>query len=114
MTTKSELALAMALQLDSLKVFKMNMAIDEILNLMAETLANNKRIEIRNFGSFHTEKRGPKRMRNPKTQVYFLTEEITYVKFRAGLAMRTRVNASQGNDLSSNKFKDFYQARNLK
>jgi len=111
---KSELCLEMALEMDGISLGKMEGAVNSIIDLMGETLAGGDRIEIRGFGSFHTMSTRDKIGRNPLSGEAVHIPSHPKVKFKAGLDMRARVNASQGNDLSSTKFKTLKQLKNLK
>jgi integration host factor subunit beta len=44
-----------------------NMALNIILATMSEALAEDRRVEIRGFGSFSTRRRGARCTKNPKT-----------------------------------------------
>jgi integration host factor subunit beta len=63
-------------------------AVNSILETMTATLAQNDRIEIRQFGSFRLNYRPPRQGRNPKTgeRVQVLGKYAPY--FKAGRAMK--------------------------
>jgi integration host factor subunit beta len=68
-----------------------------ILEEMAQALANNRRIEIRGFGSFCLHYRAPRRGRNPKSgdAVDLPGKHVPY--FKPGKELRERVNESAVN-----------------
>ena len=90
--TKSELIERLADKLSHLSAKDVELAIKEILEMMAQTLSKGERIEIRGFGSFSLHYRAPRVGRNPKTGE---SVELTgkYVPhFKPGKELRERVN----------------------
>ncbi|CAK0780178.1 integration host factor subunit beta [Gammaproteobacteria bacterium] len=90
--TKSELIDIIAKNQISLPTQDVHLAVNAILEQMADALATGKRIEIRGFGSFSLHYREPGLGRNPKTGE---TVEIAgkYVPhFKPGRDLRERVN----------------------
>ena len=69
-------------------------AVKDILDHMAETLIDGKRIEIRGFGSFTLRHLPPRQSRNPKTGERLVLDHQYRVHFKPGLELRERVNAS--------------------
>lgn len=53
----------------SLQKQDVSMALDIILDTMSEALADNRRVELRGFGSFSTRKRKARSTKNPRTGV---------------------------------------------
>lgn len=70
-------------------------SVNEIIDLMAETLAANSRIEIRGFGSFSLHHRESRQTRNPKTGEVVFSEAKHKAHFRPGKDLRDRVNESR-------------------
>ena len=70
------------------------LAVKNMLEHMATTLANGERIEIRGFGSFSLHYRPPRVGRNPKTgdSVELTAKYVPH--FKPGKEMRERVNES--------------------
>ncbi|MDD7804277.1 MAG: integration host factor subunit beta [Endozoicomonas sp. (ex Botrylloides leachii)] len=93
--TRSELIERIAELQPQLSIRDIELAIKAIIEQMAQTLANNERIEIRGFGSFSLHYRAPRVGRNPKTgEVVHLTGK--YVPhFKPGKEMRERVDKSR-------------------
>ncbi|WP_371189178.1 integration host factor subunit beta [Thalassotalea maritima] len=92
--TKSELIEKLIDKLDHLAAKDVELAIKEIIEMMANTLESGERIEIRGFGSFSLHYRAPRTGRNPKTGE---SVELTgkYVPhFKPGKELRERVNMS--------------------
>lgn len=52
---------------DRMSAKEVDEAVNKIINVMAATLAEGNRIEIRGFGSFALNYRPPRKGRNPKT-----------------------------------------------
>ena len=50
-----------------LKKTEIEVAVDSVLDLIAETLRSNERVEIRGFGSFAVKERKERQGRNPRT-----------------------------------------------
>ena len=65
--TKSELIEILAQKQTQLAYKDVELAVKNMLEHMATTLANGERIEIRGFGSFSLHYRAPRTGRNPKT-----------------------------------------------
>jgi len=95
--TKSELIDKISLRQDQLPPRDVESAVRMILEEMAQALANNRRIEIRGFGSFCLHYRAPRRGRNPKSgdAVDLPGKHVPY--FKPGKELRERVNESAVN-----------------
>jgi len=92
--TKSDLIERIAARQDQLPPRDVEMAVKMIMEEMARALINNRRIEIRGFGSFCLHYRAPRLGRNPKTGG---TRELPgkwVPYFKPGKELRERVNAS--------------------
>lgn len=94
--TKSELIDKIALRQDQLPPRDVELAVRMILEEMTHALANNRRIEIRGFGSFCLHYRAPRLGRNPKSgdAVELPGKHVPY--FKPGKELRERVNESNG------------------
>ena len=90
--TKSELIEKISVSQDHLSARDVELAVRMILERMTSTLANNRRIEIRGFGSFSLHYRAPRLGRNPKigTAVELSGKHVPY--FKPGKDLRDRVN----------------------
>jgi len=65
--TKSELIELIAAKQKHLPTKDVELAVKQVLEIMADALAQGDRIEIRGFGSFSLHFRPPRQGRNPKT-----------------------------------------------
>ncbi|MCW8901244.1 MAG: integration host factor subunit beta [Gammaproteobacteria bacterium] len=92
--TKSELIEILAQKQTQLAYKDVELAVKNMLEHMATTLANGERIEIRGFGSFSLHYRPPRVGRNPKTgdSVDLTAKYVPH--FKPGKEMRERVNES--------------------
>jgi integration host factor subunit beta len=90
--TKSELIEQLADKMNHLSSRDVEVAVKEILEMMAQTLAKGERIEIRGFGSFSLHFRAPRVGRNPKTgeAVELAAKHVPH--FKPGKELRERVN----------------------
>lgn len=66
--------------------------VQTILSTIAQGLAQNRRTEIRNFGSFELKTREARMGRNPKTgeQIFIAPKAVPH--FRAGLRLKQKVD----------------------
>lgn len=92
--TKSELIERIAARQDQLSPKDVEMAVKMIMEEMARALINNRRIEIRGFGSFCLHYRAPRMGRNPKTGTAVELPGKWVPHFKPGKELRERVNAS--------------------
>ena len=92
--TKSELIEILAQKQTQLAYKDVELAVKNMLEHMATTLANGERIEIRGFGSFSLHFRPPRVGRNPKTgdSVDLTAKYVPH--FKPGKEMRERLNES--------------------
>ncbi len=95
--TKSELIALLAedplLVQDRMAAKEVDEAVNKIINVMAATLAEGNRIEIRGFGSFALNYRPPRKGRNPKTGASVEVPAKYAPHFKAGKEMRERVDS---------------------
>lgn len=89
---RSELIKQVISQFPNLPEAKIAAAVNYIIDMMANSLQQGQRIEIRGFGSFEVHHRAPRRARNPKTGQTFVTEAKGVVRFKPAKALRSRVN----------------------
>ena len=90
--TKDEFITKCTLRLGTLERNKVDIAVNCILELLVTTLIEERRIEIRGFGSFKTKLKKAGMSRNPKTGETFQKGPKKYVHFKPGLELRQRVN----------------------
>lgn len=70
--------------------------IDQLFESIIDVLAENGRIEVRNFGVFESKKVSPRKARNPKTGEPVLTIGGYGVRFKAGKDMISKISESFG------------------
>ncbi len=92
--TKSELIERIAARQEQLSPKDVEMAVKMIMEEMARALINNRRIEIRGFGSFCLHYRAPRTGRNPKTGGTVELPGKWVPHFKPGKELRERVNAA--------------------
>jgi integration host factor subunit beta len=93
--TKSELIDRLSSRLEDFTRKDTEVAVNELLDYIGGQLAAGKRVEIRGFGSFDTKERPSRTGRNPKTgeSVFVPAKQVPF--FRAGKAMRERVDRGE-------------------
>ena len=96
--TKSELIERIAKQQDQLPPRDVELAVKMILEDLTRAMVNNRRIEIRGFGSFCLHYRAPRQGRNPKSgeKVDLPGKYVPY--FKPGKELRGRVNSGVAKD----------------
>lgn len=90
--TKSELIAALAASYPQLAVNDADLAVKTIIDSMVQSLAAGHRVEIRGFGSFTLSQRAPRVGRNPKTGGKVMVPGKMVPHFKAGKALRERVD----------------------
>ena len=65
--------------------------VQRVFDGITETLLNEGRIELRNFGVFEVRKRKPRKARNPRTGEKVKVAAKMVVTFKPGLEMQERV-----------------------
>jgi|TARA_B110000037_G_scaffold219571_1_gene285019 integration host factor subunit beta len=90
--TKSKLINLLASRFSQLVHKDAELSVKSILDAMSNSLNNNKRIEIRGFGSFSLNYRPPRIGRNPKTGEKVNVPEKNVPHFKAGKELRIRVD----------------------
>lgn len=94
---RSELVQALCHKLPELNTRDVELAVNCMIEHMADTLQSGGRIEIRDFGSFSLRQRPPRLARNPKTGEPVALPAKTVVHFKPGKEMRDRVDVSREN-----------------
>ncbi len=93
--TKSELIEAISRKKKHLPAKDVELAVKHLLDLMSDSLATGRRIEIRGFGSFSLHYRPPRIGRNPKTGEAVALSGKYVPHFKPGKDLRERVDASR-------------------
>lgn len=89
---KSELIAQIAMEQMQLPESDVELAVNSILEKMAQALAEGDRVEVRGFGSLSLHYRPPRLGRNPKTGEKVEVPEKYVPHFKPGNALRERVN----------------------
>jgi integration host factor subunit beta len=93
MLIKSQLIAELSKQLSYIPEKDIMLSVNQILNVMGDTLSNGDRIEIRGFGSFSLHYRPPRKAHNPKTGEKLMTEPKYAAHFKPGKELRDQINA---------------------
>ncbi|WP_454831077.1 integration host factor subunit beta [Pseudoxanthomonas wuyuanensis] len=90
--TKSELIEILSRRQPHLKAEDVDLAVKALLEMMAGSLSQGDRIEIRGFGSFSLHYRPPRVGRNPKTGESVALPAKHVPHFKPGKELRERVS----------------------
>jgi len=93
--TKSELIELIARKQTQFSQKDVEIAVNQIVDSMIDTLARGDRIEIRGFGSFCLHHRKARAGRNPKTGETVLLADKRVPHFKPGKALREAVDQSK-------------------
>lgn len=92
---KSELIAKIASRQTHIPERDITNSVNAVLEYLSGALGNNKRIEIRGFGSFSLHYRPPRNAHNPKTGAKVVTQAKYSPHFKPGKDLRNRVNESR-------------------
>jgi nucleoid DNA-binding protein len=67
--------------------------VQKVFDAILETLVEEGRVELRNFGVFEVKRRRPRRARNPRTGEDVFVPEKRVVTFKPGQIVQQRVKA---------------------
>ena len=88
--TKKEIVRSISEEL-GLTQLKTKEIVQKTFDAIVETLVEDKRIELRNFGVFEVKCRAARKARNPKTGKEVMVEKKYVVTFKPGKEMEQRV-----------------------
>ena len=88
--TKKEIVRSVSEKLN-LTQLKTKRVVQTVFDCIVETLIEEKRIELRNFGVFEVRKRSARRARNPRTGDEVLVKEKRVVVFKPGKALENAI-----------------------
>lgn len=88
--TKKEIIRVISEKVD-LTQAETKLVVQMTFDAIVETLVEDGRIELRNFGVFEVKKRAPRKARNPKTNEDVMVPEKLVVTFKPGKEMEERV-----------------------
>ena len=89
---KSDLVNNISNKSDSFTVEDVEKSVNSILGLISKSLSTNKRVEVRNFGTFSIRSREERLSRNPKTGTTVLVEAKNHPYFRASKNLKQSLN----------------------
>ncbi len=89
---KSDLVNSLLSKSDTFSYEDIEKSVKSILDLITDALANNQRVEVRNFGTFSTRSREKRLSRNPKTGTSVLVEQKNHPYFRASKNLKQSLN----------------------
>ena len=92
--TKKDMAKAIAEDM-GLTQLQAKEIVQKVFDGITETLVQEGRIELRNFGVFEVKKRKPRKARNPRTGEKVNVPEKVVVTFKPGKEMEERVGQSK-------------------
>jgi len=93
--TKSELIELIARKQTQFTQKDVEIAVNQIVDAMIDSLSKGERIEIRGFGSFSLHHRKARVGRNPKTGETVTLSDKRVPHFKPGKSLRERVDASK-------------------
>ncbi len=93
--TKSEIIELIARRQTQFSQKDIELAVNQIVDSMIETLSQGERIEIRGFGSFSLHYRKARVGRNPKTGETVSLPDKRVPHFKPGKSLRERVDQSK-------------------
>ena len=88
--TKKEIVRSISEDL-GLTQLKTKEIVQKVFEAILNTLAEEGRVELRNFGVFEVKRRAPRRARNPRTGEKVFVPEKSVVSFKPGQIMQQRV-----------------------
>ena len=94
---KSELILKLQKKYNSLSVNDIEKIIDLFTNKIIKSLNNNRKIELRGFGTFNKKINKEKYVRNPKTNEKIFKKEGHKIHFKIGKILHERINSTDIN-----------------
>jgi nucleoid DNA-binding protein len=88
--TKKDIVRSIAEKLD-LTQLQTKEIVQKTFDAIVETIVEERRIELRNFGVFEVKRRAARKARNPKTGEKVFVKEKFVVTFKPGKIMEERV-----------------------
>ena len=100
--TKKHIVQGMAEELE-LTQLQIKQIVQKTLDAIVSTIAEEGRVELRNFGVFEVRRRRPRKARNPRTGQQVMVPERCTVKFKPGLMLEEKVIAASRPGAASRK-----------
>tara|TARA_B110000014_G_scaffold261726_1_gene254031 strand:- start:436 stop:723 length:288 start_codon:yes stop_codon:yes gene_type:complete len=79
----------------SLKTTDIEKIINIFFDKISKSLSNNKKIEIRGFGTFKIKNNKTRQARNPKTGTVINVKEKKSVHFKTGKILHKKINSNE-------------------
>ena len=92
--TKKEIVKQIAIKHEQAQVLVKDI-VQDTFDLIIETLVNEGRIELRNFGVFEVKRRKQRQARNPRTNESVVVEAKNVVTFQPGKIMEAEVRKAK-------------------
>jgi len=89
---RSELTLNISKNLKYLRKADVEEAIQILLNLITDSISNERRVEIRGFGTFSARQRASRLARNPKDGSSITVESKFHPYYRSSKLLRKELN----------------------
>jgi integration host factor subunit beta len=102
--TKKEIVRTISEEI-GLTQLKTNEIVQKMLDAIIDALANDSRIELRNFGVFEVKKRKARRGRNPRTGDRVDVPEKWVVTFKAGKDMEARITQLENGPINESGYR---------
>jgi len=89
---KSDLIKGISLKIDRLKKNDIEESVNQLINVISNSLVDKNRVEIRGFGTFSSRQRPVRLARNPKTGTSITVRSKFYTYFRPSKLLKQQVN----------------------
>ena len=89
---KSDLIKGISLKIDRLKKNDIEESVNQLINVISNSLLDKNRVEIRGFGTFSSRHRPVRLARNPKTGTSITVGSKFYTYFRPSKLLKQLVN----------------------
>ena len=89
---KSDLIKGISLKIDRLKKNDIEESVNQLINVISNSLVDKNRVEIRGFGTFSSRQRPVRLARNPKTGTSITVGSKFYTYFRPSKLLKQQVN----------------------
>ena len=66
--------------------------LDDIIDALIKTLCNEKKVNIKNFGSFNVSYKKERKGRNPKNKEEFVISSRNTIKFKVSNQLKKKIN----------------------
>jgi len=88
---KSDLIKGISLKIDRLKKNDIEESVNQLINVISNSLVDKNRVEIRGFGTFSSRHRPVRLARNPKTGTSITVGSKFYTYFRPSKLLKQQV-----------------------